>query len=426
MTDLVRRKSLVAVTLGNGLEIYDFAVYSFFSVIIGHLFFPAENATYSLLLSVATFGVGFVVRPLGSIILGQYADRYGRKAALQRIMLLMGVGGMLVAFAPTWQYAGIWGPIILITGRLIQGFSAGGEIGTATSWLLEAGAGQSRAQRVSWQMVSQGAAALFGAITGFVLSHSLSTEALYSWGWRVPFIVGLSIIPLGFYMRAALPETHLIDSSTVEARFSFGLLLKQHSKKLLLGILLVMKSTTSFYIIVYYLPAYMVNTLAYPAGQSYWLSIGAAVITLIAPLFLGKLIDRTAHLRGMMLLSLLVSTSLTFPIFLAIIHHLALPLTLSLIVVDQVMANLYAIAFFVLVLEAFPVPLRASALSVIYAFGVTLFGGFAQFNVTFLLNISHNPLAPAAYLVFCGVISMAATYFWKSKTSPNMEHSYVN
>lgn len=426
MTDLSRRKSLLAVTLGNGLEIYDFAVYSFFSVIIGHLFFPAENATLSLLLSVATFGIGFLVRPLGSIILGQYADRHGRKAALQRIMLLMGLGAMLVAAAPTWQQAGIWGPIILVTGRLIQGFSAGGEIGAATSWLLEAGEGQSRAQRVSWQMVSQGAAALSGAITGFILSHSLSIDALYSWGWRVPFILGLLIIPLGFYMRSALPETHFTEPATVKASSSLGLLIKQHSRKLILGILLVMKSTTSFYIIVYYLPAYMVNTLAYPTSQSYWLSMGAALITLVAPFFLGKFIDRVANLRVIMLFSIVISTVLTLPIFLAIIHHLSLPLTLTLIGVDQVMANLYAVAFFVLILEAFPAPLRASALSVIYAFGVTLFGGFAQFNVTFLLDLTHNALAPCAYLVLCGVISLGAIYFWKTKASSKMEQLYVN
>lgn len=426
MTDLSRRKSLLAVTLGNGLEIYDFAVYSFFSVIIGHLFFPAENATLSLLLSVATFGIGFLVRPLGSIILGQYADRHGRKAALQRIMLLMGLGAMLVAAAPTWHQAGIWGPIILVTGRLIQGFSAGGEIGAATSWLLEAGEGQSRAQRVSWQMVSQGAAALSGAITGFILSHSLSIDALYSWGWRVPFILGLLIIPLGFYMRAALPETHFTEPATVKASSSLGLLIKQHSRKLILGILLVMKSTTSFYIMVYYLPAYMVNTLTYPASQSYWLSMGAALITLVTPFFLGKFIDRVANLRVIMLFSIVISTLLTLPIFLAIIHHLSLPLTLILIGVDQVMANLYAVAFFVLILEAFPAPLRASALSVIYAFGVTLFGGFAQFNVTFLLDLTHNALAPCAYLVFCGVISLGAIYFWKTKASSHMEQLYVN
>ncbi|MBT0726677.1 MFS transporter [Rosenbergiella australiborealis] len=426
MTDKLHRKSLLAVTLGNGLEIYDFAVYSFFSVIIGHLFFPVGNATLSLLLSVATFGIGFLVRPLGSIVLGQYADRHGRKPALQLILLLMGLGGLFVAAAPTWQQVGIWGPVILIIGRLIQGFSAGGEIGTATSWLLEAGEGQSRGQRVSWQMVSQGAAALAGAIIGFVLTHSLSMQALYSWGWRVPFIIGLLIIPLGLIIRKTLPETQLTNASEVQATSSLGLLLKQHRRRLFLGILLVMKSTTSFYIIVYYLPAYMVNTLAYSPGDSYWLSIGAAVITLLAPLFLGRLIDRVAHLRGLMLSSLCVSTLLTFPIFLAIMHHLPLSITLSIVVVDQVMANLYAIAFFVLVLESFPSVLRASALSIIYAFGVTLFGGFAQFNVTFLLNISHNPLAPAAYLLFCGLISLAATYFWKSTPLPQGENIYVN
>lgn len=268
-------KSLVAVTLGNGLEIYDFAVYSFFSVIIGHLFFPASNDYVSLLLAVATFGVGFVMRPLGSLVLGHYADRHGRKAAMTLILGLMSLGVMMVAFAPTYDQAGILAPVVLIAGRLLQGFSAGGEIGAATSWLMEAGG-----VRVSWQMTSQGGAALLGAAMGAGLSHYLSEEALYGWGWRVPFILGLAIMPIGLYIRRQLPETHSVSPATAHANPALTLW-RQHRRALLLGILLTVKTTTTFYIIIYYMPAYMVNTLHMPASTSYWVSLTAATLTLL-------------------------------------------------------------------------------------------------------------------------------------------------
>lgn len=190
-------KSLLAVTLGNGLEIYDFTVYSFFSVIIGHLFFPASSDSASLLLAVATFAVGFIMRPLGSLMLGHYADKHGRKAALTLIMSLMALGVMLVAFAPTYAQVGLWAPLLLVIGRMLQGFSAGGEVGAATSWLMEAGDKSQRGVRVSWQMASQGGAALAGAALGALLTHTLSQQALYAWGWRVPFIIGLAIMPVG-------------------------------------------------------------------------------------------------------------------------------------------------------------------------------------------------------------------------------------
>ncbi len=273
-------KSLVAVTLGNGLEIYDFAVYSFFSVIIGHLFFPASNDYVSLLLAVATFGVGFVMRPLGSLVLGHYADRHGRKAAMTLILGLMSLGVMMVAFAPTYDQAGILAPVVLIAGRLLQGFSAGGEIGAATSWLMEAGGKSSRGVRVSWQMTSQGGAALLGAAMGAGLSHYLSEEALYGWGWRVPFILGLAIMPIGLYIRRQLPETHSVSPATAHANPALTLW-RQHRRALLLGILLTVKTTTTFYIIIYYMPAYMVNTLHMPASTSYWVSLTAATLTLL-------------------------------------------------------------------------------------------------------------------------------------------------
>ncbi|NIF49444.1 MFS transporter [Enterobacter sp. Ap-1006] len=412
-------KSLVAVTLGNGLEIYDFAVYSFFSVIIGHLFFPSSNDYVSLLLAVATFGVGFVMRPLGSLVLGNYADKHGRRSGMTLILGLMALGVMLVAFAPTYSQVGILGPIVLIAGRLLQGFSAGGEIGAATSWLMEAGDKSRRGQRVSWQMTSQGGAALFGAAMGAGLSHYLSEEALYDWGWRVPFILGLAIMPIGMYIRRHLPETHHTEA-TPQKENSAKILWREHRRAMLLGILLIMKGTTTFYIIIYYMPAYMVNTVHMPAATSYWISLTAALMTLLIPFFAGKLADRLPRRKPIMTFCFAVSLLLVWPIFASILNGMPLWITIALIAVDQVLANVCTVVLFLLLLEAFPKTVRASGISIVYAVGVTLFGGFAQFNVTWLLKATGQPMTPAWYLIFCSFVSLAALLVWRErKTQPD-------
>jgi MHS family proline/betaine transporter-like MFS transporter len=409
-------KSLLAVTLGNGLEIYDFTVYSFFSVIIGHLFFPTHSDSASLLLAVATFAVGFIMRPLGSLILGQYADRHGRKAALTLIMGLMALGVMLVAFAPTYAQAGIWAPLLLVVGRMLQGFSAGGEVGAATSWLLEAGDKSQRGVRVSWQVASQGAAALAGAALGALLTHTLSSAALYAWGWRIPFLLGLAIMPVGMYIRRHLDESQL-PSAVSRANSPAREIWRTQRRKLLLGILVLMKSTTTFYIIVYYMPAYMVNTLHLPGANAYWISITAALLTLTVPFFAGKLADYFPRRKPILLACMLVSLVLIWPIFATLQQGLPMVFTLALIAIDQIFANISAVAFFLLILEAFPRQMRASGMALVYAIGVTLFGGFAQFNVTWLLNVTGQTMAPAWYLLFSALVSLVALLAWREHSS---------
>lgn len=160
---------IAACSIGNALEMYDFTVYSFFALLIGKLFFPSESAFGSLLLAVATFGIGFVMRPLGGVIIGNYADRKGRKAAMTLTIALMVAGTLCIALAPTYASAGVFGSLMIVAGRLLQGFSLGGEVGAATSMLMEAGGVKGRGFRVSWQLASQGLSALAGALTGALL-----------------------------------------------------------------------------------------------------------------------------------------------------------------------------------------------------------------------------------------------------------------
>src|SRR6202795_3408857 len=198
--------AVVATVLGNALEFYDFTAYAFFAVIIGRAFFPAQDPFVSLLLSVAAFGVGFITRPLGGIVIGAYADRAGRRPAMMLSIGLMAVGMVLLAATPSYATIGLAAPFLVVFARLVQGFALGGEIGPSTSYLLEAAPAGKRGQYGAWQIASQGAAAAFAGSLGVVLSWLLDADAMQSWGWRIPFLVGVAIVPMGLIMRGQLRE----------------------------------------------------------------------------------------------------------------------------------------------------------------------------------------------------------------------------
>lgn len=190
------RKAVISSSLGNALEWFDIIVYATFALVIAENFFPSQSGYAGLVLTFATFAISYVIRPLGAMVLGSYADRRGRKAALTMTILLMTLGTAIMAFAPTAATVGAWAGLIILVSRLIQGFSAGGEFGTATTFLVET-APHRKAFYASWQVASQGAALLLASGFGFVLTTQLSQEDLYSWGWRVPFFFGLLIGPVG-------------------------------------------------------------------------------------------------------------------------------------------------------------------------------------------------------------------------------------
>src|SRR6516162_4889597 len=198
---------VAAAVIGNALEWYDFVIFGFLTVVISRLFFPADSQYASLLLTWATFGVAILLRPVGGVLLGIYADRKGRKAALSMIIALMTVAIAMIAFAPTYAAIGIAAPIVMVLARLLQGFATGGEFASATSFLIESAPSNRRGFYGSWQMVGQGLSVLIGALLGALITRTLATEALHSWGWRIPFLLGLIIGPVGLFIRRHLQET---------------------------------------------------------------------------------------------------------------------------------------------------------------------------------------------------------------------------
>ncbi|NIE69020.1 MFS transporter [Burkholderia sp. Ax-1719] len=414
------RTMVLAAALGNGLEFFDFTVYSFFSALIGQLFFPSHDALSSLMMSLATFGVGFVVRPLGGVTIGAYADRAGRKPALILTVLLMALGTGLIGLAPTYAQIGLAAPALIVLGRLLQGFSAGGEVGAATTLLMEAGREGRRGLLVSWQMASQGGAALAGALIALLLSKSLSHEHLITWGWRVPFLIGLAIGPLGFFLRARLDDTLPAQAhghhAHAEAKTP-AVRRKLPLRVIVAGTMLVIGGTGTMYTIVFFLPAFLALTLHMPAATASVSGCAAGLVLLIGSPFAGKLADRLPRRKPLLAVASVVSLALLFPAFAAIAARPTVDTVLIVAIVLIGLMTLTSPAGFLMILEALRPEVRATSLGIIYAVGVTLFGGFAQLAVGALWRATGSFYAPAWYVLGCGIVSLVGLALFREKAS---------
>ena len=403
---------IAAAVIGNALEWYDFIVFGFFAVIISRLFFPAESQYASLLFTTATFGVGFFMRPVGGILLGIYADRRGRKAALLVVIASMTAAIGLIAFAPTYAAIGIGAPLIIVVARLLQGFSAGGEFASATAFLIESAPAGRRGFYGSWQMVGQGLAVLIGAILGAVLTKTLSPEAIDGWGWRIPFLFGLVIGPVGLYIRSSLAETQafLQSDQASQSRPAGGRVLASHIKQILVCFGIVVSGTISFYVILVYIPTFARTQLELPLDQAFLAqAIGLACEVAFIPIC-GALSDRIGR-KPVMIASLLLSLLVTYPLFVWVSSS---PSFSSLLVMQVVLCSLFGIGngpVSTALGEQFPTRVRSTALAIGYNVAVMLFGGFAQFFVTWLIHATGTPIAPAFYLMFGSAVGLFAVLF---------------
>lgn len=413
----VRSRTLIAAALGNGLEFFDFTVYSFFAALIGKLFFPAQTELAALMLSLATFGVGFIVRPLGGILIGAYADRAGRKPALTLTVMLMAAGTGLIGLAPKYATIGLAAPVIIVCGRLLQGFSAGGEVGAATTFLMESG-GSDRGALVSWQMASQGGAVLIGALVAMTLVKTLSHASLEAWGWRVPFLLGLAIGPVGLYLRAFLEDT-LPQAShrPPAARGRPKLWLRQIAS----GTMIVIGGTATLYTMVYFLPSYLTMSLGLPASTSLAAACVAGLVILVGSPFAGRLTDRLRNNKTIIYLRSIGTCVLLLPAFHAIHACPSVQLVITVVAVLVGLMTLASPAAFVMILRAFNPEVRATSLGIIYALGVTLFGGFAQLIVIGLWHWSGSFYAPAWYVMGCSAISTLGVALFDSHSEEDDE-----
>lgn len=396
-----------AAILGNALEFYDFTVYAAFATWLAKAFFPTENPTTGLLLSVATFGVGFVARPLGAIVIGAYADHHGRKPAMTLTIWMMALGSGMIGLLPTYAQIGVLAPILLVFARLLQGFSTGGEMGPATTYLLESAPASRIGFFGSWQLASQSLGTIISGLVGLLLALLITPGATDSWGWRIPFLLGILIAPVGYYIRRNLDET--IDAA--EAHDSMGKVISDvvsnHWQKILLCILLISGATITQYFFLY-TATYAINTLHYSSGWSMAANLAAGISGLVFSLVGGLLADRFG-VKTIALVPRFIVTLLLYPA-LQLVVSFGSPIML--VVVAAGLMSLHAMsgaAGIVLIPMIFPSAVRTSGLAIAYALGVTIFGGTAQIVFTWIIGSTGDKLSWIWYIIAMSVISLIAT-----------------
>ena len=399
-------KGVFAAVLGNGFEFFDFTVYATFLNLIGEAFFPSSNPLVSDLASAATFGVGFIARPLGGALIGAYGDRAGRKPAMILSIALMAVGCAIIAATPGYATIGVWAPALLIVARLLQGFAVGGEVGPATMFVLEAAPPGRRMLFASWQLASQNLGALAGGAIGFLLALALSKASYGAWGWRVPFAIGVMIAPVGLYVRRRLDETLDPAAKKKGTAQILSTVLRTSWTRVLIGLALISGGTITQYFLIAMTP-YAIRTLHLPASTAMLGSVTLGVSGGLGALVGGALADRW----GIKAVALAPRVLLMIALFPVMSFLVANPTAATLVAAVAALSFLQAMSAAVgviLIPLIFPPAVRSTGLALTYSLGVAIFGGTATYVVTWLVGVTGDPLASSYYVMAANVVMLAA------------------
>jgi MFS family permease len=405
-------RHVAAVVVGNALAFFDFVTYSFFAVYIGRAFFPMHDASFGLLLSLATFGVGFVTRPIGAIVIGSMGDRVGRKPAMVISFALMGIAIVGLALTPSYAQIGIAAPILAIFFRLVQGFALGGEVGPTTAYMVEAAPPLKRGYYASLQAASQDGAVLLAGIIATSLASILDAQALQDWGWRVTMLVGASIVPFGLMLRRSLPETlHSADDAALAPDATKGTLsatarLRPYVLLIVLGLMILASATIANYI-TNYMTTYALTTLRLQATVSFGVIIVSGAFSVVSDIASGMLSDRFGRKPVMVIPGFVLLLSV-LPAFWLIGHFRSTLVFYGATAWLSVMAGLATGPVIVMLTESLPRNVRSGAVATVYAFAIAIFGGSTQVIVKLLLDATKNPLAPAWYWTAAAAIGLAA------------------
>jgi MHS family citrate/tricarballylate:H+ symporter-like MFS transporter len=395
---------LGAVVAGNALEFYDFLTFSFFAVQIGTVFFPGHDATDSLLLTLATFGVGFLTRPLGGMVIGTLGDTWGRKPAMLFSFGLMGGSVVGLALTPSYAEIGMAAPLLAVLFRLLQGFALGGEVGPTTAFLMEAAPTHRRGLYVSLQNATQYFATLCAGTVGLVLANLLSPQALTDWGWRVAILIGAAVVPFALIIRRRLPET-LHETRSNPARWpgpAGGLL-----RLALLSLCMLAGATIATYT-MNYMSTFAIHTLGIPPSRAFIATMATGSAATLGALCGGFISDYLGR-KPVMIAAALMLLALGVPCFTAMAHLKSVAVLAAASAAMAFCVGLNVGPVMAAITESLPTSLRAGSVGILYALAISSFGGSAQFVVTWLIDVTGSPLAPAWYMsgaVLLGLVGM--------------------
>jgi MFS family permease len=414
--------SVIRVSSGNFLEMYDFMVFGYYASAIGKAFFPSGNPFVSLMLSLMTFGAGFLMRPLGAIVLGAYTDRHGRRAGLLLTLGLMSVGIFSIACVPGYTTIGLFAPLLVLIGRLLQGFSAGMELGGVSVYLSEIATPGHKGFYVSWQSGSQQVAVMFAALVGVVLNSKLPPEKMTAWGWRVPLLLGCVIIPFLFRLRRSLQETDEFIArkhrpSTSEILRS----LKANWGIVVIGTMMVTMTTVSFYMITAYTPTFGNTVLHMAARDSLIVTLCVGASNLFWLPVMGALSDRVGR-RPLLLVFTILMLVTAYPATLWLVRE---PTFARLLAVELWLSFLYGSyngAMVVFLTEIMPIDVRTSGFSLAYSLATAVFGGFTPAISTYLIHLTGNRAIPGLWLSFAAACGIVAALLARPPQVPRETH----
>jgi MFS family permease len=415
-------RHLAAATVGNALEYYDFMIYSFFAIQIGHVFFSSQSAYGSLMLSLATFGAGFITRPIGGIVLGFYADRAGRRAAMMLCYVMMGGSIAMMALIPSYAAIGIAAPALAILTRLVQGFSVGGAVGPNAAYLLEVAPARRRGLAVSWQAASQFLASTLGGVVGVALTSFMAPSTLETYGWRIAFGLGALTLPFGVWLQRGIPETlHRADpaSSAGPKDESVRQAVRRSLRVIILGLVILSVGPIVAFAL-YYLTTFAQSTLHLSPRRSFALSAVGNVCSAVAILAGGWLSDRIGR-RPVMIWSNLAHLLLLYPTALWMVQARSNTAILAYLAVGCIGMMPFGV-FSAALSESLPKNIRGAGFSTIYAISVATFGGTCQLVITWLIHVTGSPMAPTWYLTAALLVGQLAFMVFP-ESAPVRTHS---
>jgi MHS family citrate/tricarballylate:H+ symporter-like MFS transporter len=402
--------TVIRLTSGNFIEMYDFFLFGFYAHQIAKAFFPASSEYAALMMTFATFGAGFFMRPLGAIFLGSYVDRIGRRRGLVLTLGIMASGTALIAFVPGYASIGLLAPLLVLIGRLLQGFSAGVELGGVSVYLSEMATPGNKGFYVSWQSASQQVAVIFAAALGYGLNHAMHKDVIADWGWRIPFFIGCSIIPVVFMIRRSLQETQAYLAQKTHP--TFGQMMRTLGRNwpiVTAGTMLVVMTTVAFYLITVYTPTFGKSVLKLSTEESLLVTVCVGVSNFIWLPVMGALSDRIGRWPIMAACSLLAAVT-AYP---ALSWLIANPSFGHMVLIELWLSFLYGSyngACIVALTEIIPVQVRTTGFSLAYSLATALFGGMTPLLSTWLIEVTGDKAAPGYWMAGAGAISLVATF----------------
>jgi len=407
--------SVIRVSLGNFLEMYDFMVFGYYAAAIGRAFFPNQNEYASLMLSFMTFGTGYLMRPLGAVVLGAYIDHHGRRKGLLLTLSLMAVGTLSIGIMPRYQTIGLLAPLLVVAGRLVQGLSAGVEVGGVSVYLAEIATPGHKGFFVAWQSASQQVAVVFAALLGVILSNMLKPEQMAAWGWRVPLLVGSMLIPFLLLLRRSLAETDEFKAKKHRPRSAeIWRTVMTNWRLMLLGMMLTTTTTVTFYLITAYMPTYGSSVLHLTSTSSMLVTLLVGISNLCWLPVMGAVSDRIGR-RPLLLLFSSIALLTPYPVLSWLISAPSFVRLLGVALWLSMIFGSYNGSMVVFLTEVMPANVRVSGFSFSYSLATGIFGGFTPAVCTWLIHVTGNSAMPGAWMALAGLMSLIATLVLTSR-----------